>query len=194
MILDIETPLFYYEHVLDNPQNIELINEFAINNRSGYGLELYLKQTAIPDEKNGLNSTYLVKDKITNEIVGYFSLKTGLFTIEIDSEDSKSEYFDSIPAVELSNFAVNALYRANHPEVTEIGTTLLKKFIIPTVQHIQNFVAVKALYIYALPEDKLIAHYEKLGFTRLDKEEEAFVHAHVKPKYDADCIFMYQIL
>lgn len=24
--------------------------------------------------------------------------------------------------------------------------------------------------------------------------EEAFVHAHVKPKYDADCIFMYQIL
>ena len=191
MILEIDNPLYYYEHILDNPQNIENIKEFAIIDRKGFGLELYLKQTAISDEKEALNSTYLVKDKMTNEIVGYFSLKAGLFTVEIDSE---TDYFDSIPAIELSNFAINAMYKRNHPESVGLGTTILRKFILPIAQHIQNFVAVKALYIYALPEDKLISHYEKLGFTRLDKEEEAFVHAHVKPKYDADCIFMYQIL
>ena len=86
------------------------------------------------------------------------------------------------------------MYKRNHPESVGLGTTILRKFIIPIVQHIQNFVAVKALYIYALPEDKLISHYQKLGFSRLDDEEEKFVHSHVKPKYDADCIFMYQIL
>ena len=69
MILEIDNPLYYYEHILDNPQNIENIKEFAIIDRKGFGLELYLKQTAISDEKEALNSTYLVKDKI------FFSLK-----------------------------------------------------------------------------------------------------------------------
>ena len=191
MILNIEHSLFYYEHLFDNPNNLKQINNFAIRERSGYGLELYLKQTSIFDEKNQLNSTYLVKDKNTSEIVGYFSLKTGLFTVESPSSE---EYFDTIPSVELSNFAVNELYRANHPEVKQIGEIIFRSFVLPTVKHIQNFVAVKALYIYALPKDKLISHYQKLGFSRLDDEEEKFVHSHVKPKYDADCIFMYQIL
>lgn len=119
MILEIEHKLFYYEHLFDDKKNSEQINNFAIRERSGYGLEIYLKQ---------------------------------------------------------------------------IGEIIFRSFILPTVKHIQNFVAVKALYIYALPEDKLISYYEKLGFTRLEKEEERFVHAHVKPKYDEDCIFMYQIL
>ena len=191
MILNIKHALFYYEHLFDNPNNLEQIKNFAIRERSGFGLELYLKETAAFDEEHLLNSTYLVKDKKSHDIVGYFSLKTGLFTVESPTVEG---YFDTIPSVELSNFAVNALYRANHPEVKQIGEILFRSFILPTVQHIQNFVAVKALYIYALPEDKLISHYQKLGFSRLDDEEEKFVHSHVKPKYDADCIFMYQIL
>lgn len=191
MILNIKHALFYYEHLFDNPNNLEQIKNFAIRERSGFGLELYLKETAAFDEEHLLNSTYLVKDKKSHDIVGYFSLKTGLFTVESPTIEG---YFDTIPSVELSNFAVNALYRANHPEVKQIGEILFRSFILPTVQHIQNFVAVKALYIYALPEDKLISHYQKLGFSRLDDEEEKFVHSHVKTKYDADCIFMYQIL
>lgn len=191
MILNIKHALFYYEHLFDNPNNLEQIKNFAIRERSGFGLELYLKETAAFDEEHLLNSTYLVKDKKSHDIVGYFSLKTGLFTVESPTIEG---YFDTIPSVELSNFAVNALYRANHPEVKQIGEILFRSFILPTVQHIQNFVAVKALYIYSLPEDKLISHYQKLGFSRLDDEEEKFVHSHVKPKYDADCIFMYQIL
>ncbi len=191
MILEIQHSLFYYEHLLDNPQNIDEIKNFAIRERSGFGLELYLKQTSVFDEENRLNSTYLVKDKMTHEIVGYFSLKTGLFTVEMSSVEG---YFDTIPSVEMSNFAVNALYRANHPDIKRIGEIIFRSFVLPIVKHIQNFVAVKALYIYALPEEKLISHYKSLGFSRLSEEEEAFVHAHVKPKYDDDCIFMYQIV
>ena len=190
MILDIDHPLFYYEHLSDNPENQNEIKNFAIRERSGYGLELYLKQTAFFDEDNGMNSTYLVKDKKTDEIVGYFSLESGLFTIETTDEG----YFDSIPAIELSNFAVNALYRVNHPEIKLLGEIIFRNFIIPIAKHVQKFIAVKALYIFAIPEERLISHYKKLGFSRLDEKEESFVHAHVKPKYDNDCIFMYQIL
>ena len=39
------------------------------------------------------------------------------------------------------------------------------------------------------------AYYRKnLGFSRLPPEKESFVYGHVKPKYDQDCIFMYQPL
>ena len=40
--------------------------------------------------------------------------------------------------------------------------------------------------------DRLISHYETMGFERLPKYEETFVHFHIKPKYDKDCIFMSQ--
>ena len=189
MIFPIEHPILTYEHILDSPENLELIKQFAVQEKSGLGLEFYLKENAAEDEKNFLNSTYLVKNRVTGEVAGYFSLKTGLFTVGADEDD----YFDAIPAVELSNFAVNALYRKNHPHVKSLGLTMLKHFILPLCQHVRNFVAVRALYIYALPEERLIQHYEHLGFTRLDAEEERFVHAHVKPRYDDGCIFMYQI-
>lgn len=47
---------------------------------------------------------------------------------------------------------------------------------------------------YALPDDKLIGYYGKLGFSRLPAEQESFVYSHVKPKYDDGCIFMFQPL
>ncbi len=58
----------------------------------------------------------------------------------------------------------------------------------------QTITGVQALYIYALPEDRLLGHYGSFGFSRLAKEDEQFVYARVKPAYDDGCIFMYQIL
>ena len=57
-----------------------------------------------------------------------------------------------------------------------------------------EIVGVQALYIYALPQEELIKYYKTLGFSRLDPEMEDFVHKHVKPRYDAGCYFMYQII
>ena len=94
----------------------------------------------------------------------------------------------------MSNFAVNSAYRTQHPELSEIGKTTFREFVIPLVRFIRTFVGAKALYIYALPEDKLINHYKEMGFTRLTEEQERYVYTHVKPKYDDGCIFMYQIL
>lgn len=192
MLVPIRHDLFRYEHLLDTMKNLEDIKTFDIARPSGKGLEYYLKENAEFEERKRLNRTYLVKDSDTDEIVGYFSLRAGLFTIE-DGTDNPINFY-AVPAVELSNFAVNSAYRAKHPEVQKIGEAIFRDFILPVARTVAELIGVQALYIYALPEDDLIGHYSTFGFSRLEPELEAFVHKHVKPAYDKSCIFMYQIL
>lgn len=126
---------------------------------------------------------------MSGELACYFSLRIGLITIQ-----SYNEEFDTIPAIELSNFAMNGKYCENHPETHLLGFLFLKQFILPIAQVTSRYIGVNSLYIYALPDEKLIEHYEKMGFTRLSKKQEKFVQNHVKPKYDEGCVFMFQNL
>jgi len=183
-----DTPAFSVEHLFDSPENQTLVENFNVSNEA-LGLELYLKEQSIADETNKMSRTYLVKDKVTGELVGYFSLKTGLITLQVFKDT-----FESIPAIELANFAVNNAYRKNHPGIKRIGYFIFLSFIRPLAESIGKFIGVNALYIYALPQEKLIEHYKTMGFSRLPIEQEKFVQSHVKPKYDEGCIFMYQTL
>ncbi len=183
-----DTPYFSIEHLLDSEENRFLINDFMVMNDAG-GLEDYLKYQAEYDELNNNSRTYLVKDIITGELVGYFSLRTGLITIQVSGDS-----FDSFPAIEMANFAVNKKYKDSHPDVIKLGANIFENFILPISRCMAKYIGVSSLYIYALPEAKLIQHYQKMGFSRLPESQEQFVQYHVKPKYDAGCIFMYQIL
>ena len=189
MFLPLENKTFYIRHLLDSDSDVVDIQSFSINQPSAKGLEIYLKNEASKDEVMSLARTYLIKSKQTDEIAAYFTLRNGLFTLEIPESS-----FVTIPAIELSNFAVNSSFRSSHPEIEEIGSTVLADFVLPIADFLRHFSGAKALYIYSLPQEKLIKHYEKLGFMRLEKDEEKFVHQHVKPEYDTGCIFMYQIL
>lgn len=117
----------------------------------------------------------------------YFSLRSGL--IAIRRED---DLFDTIPAIELANFAVNDTYRSESGKVAKVGAYAFRRFVQPIVKNVSDLVGVQCLYIYALPKERLIQYYASLGFMRLPSEDEAFVHSHVKPAYDRGCIFMYQ--
>lgn len=183
-----DTEYFSIEHLLDSPNNFALIDEFEAGN-DAKGLENYLKYQAVDDENNNNSRTYLVKDLISKELAGYFSLRTGLITIQM-----KDDAFDSFPAIELANFAVNKKYKDSHPDSVRLGAYMLDHFIYPLARCMAKYIGVNSLYIYALPEDKLISHYKKMGFTRLPENQEKFVQQHVKPKYDDGCIFMYQML
>jgi hypothetical protein len=183
-----DTPNFSIEHIFDSEENAELITGFEAGNNA-FGLENYLKYQASEDENKNNSRTYLVKDIVTGELVGYFSLRTGLITIQV-----KDESFDSYPAIELSNFAINKCYKDSHPDAIRLGAHIFDNFIIPIVRSFSKYVGVNSLYIYALPNDKLIEYYQKLGFTRLPEKHEKFVQQHVKPKYDEGCIFMFQNL
>lgn len=180
---------FFCQHLFEEAENLAEIQKFSVQPKTGEGLELYLKELAAKDENGSLARTYLVKDKNTREIAAYFTLKNGLFTIKITDTQ-----FHTIPGVELANFAVNAEYRKKHPEIEKIGRTTFYSFVLPLVDCVRSISGAKALYIYALDEERLMNYYASMGFYVLPPEDEKFVHTHVKPKYDAECIFMYQIL
>lgn len=180
---------YLLEHLFDSKENMELIADFSVSSNAT-GLENYLKNCAGSDEYEKNARTYLVKDEVSGEIVGYFSLRNGLIPIRI--QDCENECFDTLPAIELSNFAVNQKYKNTHPASSKFGLLIFGEFILPLVKEIGRFSGVNTLYIYALPNDRLISHYETMGFERLPKYEETFVHFHIKPKYDKDCIFMSQ--
>jgi len=179
--------MFYCEHLGFDSHTQQEISSFKVKHPDAANLELFLKQYALEEEAINKNRTYLVRDKNTTEIVCYFSLRNGLFTIPYSSQS-----FSTVPAVELSNFAVNDKYKEKYSIVQKLGTTAFNEFILPIVKGIQKQSGVQALYIYALPNDKLIEHYSSLGFMRFDPEEEAFIHNHVKPLYDKGCVFMCQ--
>lgn len=185
----IDDKTFTYEHLFDSPSNELLIQDFTVKNPAGKNLARFLKELAPHNETSNADRTYLVKDKVSGEIAGYFALRTGLFAL-----NSGNGRIFTVPSVELSNFAVNDSYRKSHPDIRKVGATIFNKFVMPLVKHIQMLTGVQALYIYALPEDRLIDHYSTFGFSRLSKEDEQFVYDRVKPAYDANCIFMYQIL
>lgn len=184
-----ENDFFYCEGLLENSENIQLIQSCHVARETGIGLEVYLKNFAISDELNHQARTYLVKDKKTAELVGYFSLKAG----QIANMASKSLFqveLDTIPAIELANFAVNDNYKLAHKESHGVGAAIFYYFILPICHDASDYVGIDAIYIYALPYTPLLQYYGALHFRRLPKSAERFVHRYCKPRYDQGCIFM----
>lgn len=186
----LQNEFFYCEHLTNSAEHISLVKTMKVKKRQGYGLENFLRNQAFVEENENKNKTYLVRDKISKELVAYFSLKAGLFSMENGFLWRKS--ITAIPGIELSNFAANDNYKDLHNDISGIGSIILSDFIFTIIKEIKEKIAVNSLYIFALPEDSLIRYYEKIGFTRLTKRAERQLHQRVKPSYDAGCVFMYQ--
>ena len=185
----IDNEIFYCESLLANEENLQMIQKFHVAAETGLGLEMYLKRHALSDELSHEARTYLVKDNVTNEIVSYFSLKTGTVASRKKRNFFQSE-IDSLPAVELANFAVNSVYKVAHKEQTGIGSIIFLDFVLPIIKLAADRVGICIVYIFALPYSPLIKYYETLNFRRLNRMEEAFIHRNYKPRYDEGCIFM----
>lgn len=185
----IRNELYYCEPLLEKEENLESIQKFYVAQETGLGLEKYLKEQAVFDELSHEARTYLVKDKMSDEIVGYFSLKTGTVALRRRRKYFHSE-LDSLPAVELANFAVNSAYKTLHKEQIGMGSTIFFDFVLPIIKMAAEKIGICIVYIFALPYSQLIKYYETLNFNRLNRVEETFIHRHYKPGYDEGCIFM----
>lgn len=184
--LSVDSGDFVIEHLTDSEEDRNLLMGFVAGKGAG-GLEGYLKSCALDDEDSGESRTYLVKDSVSRALACYFSLRTCLVPLALDSET-----FVTMPAIELSNFAVNEQYRQAQKKARKIGAYVFLEFILPIVRHAAGIVGAKWLCVYSLPRAGLMKYYKSLGFQSLAPDDEAFVYSHVKPKYDSDCVFMYQ--
>ena len=177
-------------HLADSAKCQSAIKDFSVPYpETGKGLELYLKNSAIDEERERLMRTYLVWHKPQSCIVGYFSLKAGL--VSFNETISETEViFDTLPGVELANFAVNKTFvEANRGN--GLGKLLFLDFIAPIILRQSEALGIYMLYLFALPYKKLISTYESYGFRRLSASDEKKLHRRLKPVYDKSCIFMY---
>lgn len=166
-----------------------LVENFRAS-KGAKGLERYLKECALRDERGNDSRTYLVKDSLSGELACYFSLRACLAPLSLPDG-----FFCTIPGVELANFAVNDAYRAKQRTARKTGAYAFRNFILPLARLSSSIVGAKWLCLYALPDERLLRYYsENLGFMRLPAERENFVHSRFKPQYDKGCIFMYQSL
>lgn len=189
----LEDELFYCIHLTEDIDTVRCIENFSVKYPNAKNLEYYLKEQSSFDEKHGYARTYLVKEKNTNEIVCYFTLKAGMVSTNQHNFFRRRE-FDSISAIELADFATNSTYCQKHSELKNIGKISFVHFIYPIAKKVSLQIGAYFLYVFALPEPKLIAHYKKLNFDRLDKKEERKIHRYNKPRYDQDCVFMCQVI
>jgi hypothetical protein len=112
-----------------------------------------------------------------------------------DEHDIKSfSFFDTLPGVEMADFAVNYRYLQRHPNLRGLGKVIFTDFVHPIIEDAARRIGVRLIYIFALPVEKLIERYGEYGFARLDEQSEEELHKRLKPQYDEDCIFMYQLL
>lgn len=184
---------FYCTHLGSNPNDEKDILSFCIKDPNGKGLKDYLQFHAFPEEENNYMRTYLVRDVSTNELVCYFSLKAGLISLN-EMVDNEKISFDTLPGIELANYAVNSFYIGKHPESKGIGLLVYYDFIIPIIKRVSEQVGVRIVYIFSLPLESLINRYHEYGFRRLPIKQEKQLHRRIKPSYDENCIFMYQLV
>ena len=115
----------------------------------------------------------------------------------VDEETGEAKMrrvFDTLPGVELADFAVNQTYIRKHRDLKGVGLVIYNSFILPIIREAAETIGIKILYLFALPYDDLIQRYETYGFSRLEKELEEELHKRLKPSYDDSCRFMFRML
>ena len=121
----LQNDLFYCNHLGASDSDVRDIMEFTVKDPEGRGLVRYLQHYAFPEEDFGTMRTYVVRDNFSSEMVGYFSVKAGLISVnEVHTENNVT--FDTVPGVEMANFAVNHTYLSNHPELKGVGLIIFK--------------------------------------------------------------------
>lgn len=179
------------EPILFSENNKKLVKDFRIDLETGYGLQNYINNYAVQDELQHINRTYLIKDIDSNEIAGFFSLKTGMISTKGTLDNDGKIEFETIPGIEISNFAINDQYKDTHLKTKGLGVVIFFEFILPICKSIAKQVGASILYIFALPYERLMEHYHmEMNFDRLDKELEDNIHKNYRPSYDQGCVFM----
>ena len=188
LLLDTES--FILAHLSGSSEDKKLVSGFSVG-KNALGLEEYLKGYSFEGERCGENRTYLVKDRVTGELVCYFSLRAGLIPVPSGGDG----YLSTFPAIELSYFAVNASYRRTKTTPRRIGLYVFNTFILPVVRFAAQIIGARFLYVYALPIPRLILHYaQEMGFRQLPDGLAGFLYERVKPDSDKGCVFMLQPL
>ena len=153
--------LFYCHHLGAGETDEKDIQKFEVRDEKGIGLLEYITECAFADENEGKMRTYLVRDRFSSDIVGYFSLKAGLVSynehevVEINEKTGQpivdeitgkmklKRVFDTLPGVELADFAINQAFIDKHSEYKGVGLIIYDSFVLPIVVNTARNIGIK---------------------------------------------------
>lgn len=183
----IKTEFFYCESV-SHASSYEL--KSFVPQYEEKKLAKYLKAKAKEHEEELIERTYIVRDNKTGALAAWFSMQSSTLPYQEVNADFH------IPAIELTNFAVDARYHKNHAEEftdVKIGEYVFFNFIIPISHCISKLCGCRDIFIFALNKERLLKYYQNtLGFKCIESAAD-FIEMPVAG-YSDDLVFMYQTL
>jgi GNAT superfamily N-acetyltransferase len=136
--------------VLFSEGHLDLVQNFSCGKE---GLDNFLKEQAIDDQKEHKSTTTLVirryRDKIT--LIGFYTLKNTSLLFKPDNK------LRGYPAIEIVYFAVDKRFQRKG-----LGSKILKTIIFRAIELSKNFSAVAALVLSS--ENDVVDFYKKNRF------------------------------
>ena len=178
---------FYIEELSEELNSYEL-KSFRIQHEE-FQLTRYLVKLAKKHQKQLLNKTFLVREKGSDNLVAFYSLKAAT----LPYNDKESSFL--IPAIELTHFAVDERYKTIDSQDSlsvKTGEFIFWNLILPVVKYVSEKVACKDLFVFSINTPKLISYYKnRLGFQEIENIDDKLFFEYAVPDYDDNCKFLY---
>ena len=178
---------FYIEELSEELNSYEL-KSFRIQHEE-FQLTRYLVKLAKKHQKQLLNKTFLVREKGSDNLVAFYSLKAAT----LPYNDKESSFL--IPAIELTHFAVDERYKTIDLQDSlsvKTGEFIFWNLILPVVKYVSEKVACKDLFVFSINTPKLISYYKnRLGFQEIENIDDKLFFDYAVPDYDDNCKFLY---
>ena len=178
---------FYIEELSEELNSYEL-KSFRIQHEE-FQLTRYLVKFAKKHQKQLLNKTFLVREKGSDNLVAFYSLKAAT----LPYNDKESSFL--IPAIELTHFAVDERYKTIDLQDSlsvKTGEFIFWNLILPVVKYVSEKVACKDLFVFSINTPKLISYYKnRLGFQEIENIDDKLFFEYAVPDYDDNCKFLY---
>jgi GNAT superfamily N-acetyltransferase len=123
----------------------------------------YLRNKALNERKTGDTVSAVVIDDLTDNIVGFFSIKCSSLWVEEQPEDA------IYPTVEVVMFAVDSRYQGRG-----IGKKVFH-FVIDHIKKLRESVGIRAITLFSTPESVWF-YRDKFNFIELSDDMDMYVH------------------
>ena len=115
----------------------------------------------------------LKESKVSDEILGFYTLKTSGIQIYENSE------YNSIPVIEIARIAIHYEMQGKG-----VGKYVFYTCILPKIKQVAKLVAVKAIIAFVEPEDEqAIGFYKSVGFEKAKDE----VQKEIEDSFNEEC-------
>lgn len=164
--------MILHEEKLSSEKHFKSVGDFFCGADSP--LDTFLSCNAFKYDEQRYGITYvLTKSEISNEILGFYTLKASGIQIQEEGE------YNSIPVVEIARIAMHYDLQGQ-----KIGQYVFYTYILPKVKEVAEKVAVKAIIAFVEPDDEqAIGFYKSVGFERASE----LVQKEIAESFNEEC-------